>query len=150
MIREDDLAGPEIAALLKRHLDHMIAITPAGSVHALDLDGLRVPEITFWSAWRDNTIIGCIALKDHGNGLGEIKSAHTIAEMRGRGIGRALVAHLIGEAEAAGLLQLSLETGRSDHFHAAQQLYRSFGFVECGQFADYGNDPHSFFMSKTL
>ncbi|QBK29683.1 GNAT family N-acetyltransferase [Roseitalea porphyridii] len=149
-IRTDDLRGPEIAALLTRHLDHMFAVTPAGSVYALDLDALRVPAITFWSAWIDGGLVGCIALKDLGGGHGEIKSAHTVEQMRGRGIGRALVAHLIDQARARGMTRLSLETGQTDHFRPAQELYRRFGFVECGPFGDYGPDPHSYFMTRTL
>lgn len=149
-IRIDDLHGPEIARLLQRHLDHMFAITPAGSVYALDLDALRVPEITFWSAWDDDDLIGCIALKDLGDGHGEIKSAHTIAERRGQGLGRQLVAHLINEARAKGMTRLSLETGKTEHFAPAQKLYASFGFEPCGAFGDYGDDPHSYFMSLEM
>jgi putative acetyltransferase len=149
-IRQDDLRGPEIAALLRRHLDHMFAITPAGSVYALDLDALRVPEITFWSAWLDGELVGCIALKDIGGGHGEIKSAHTVAARRGAGIGRALVAHLIDEARIRGMKRLSLETGKTEHFRPAQELYRRFGFEETGPFGDYGPDPHSYFMTKAL
>ena len=149
-IREDDLRGPEIAALLTRHMDHMLAITPAESVYALDLDRLRVPEITFWSAWRDGELVGCIALKDLGGGEGEIKSAHTVAERRGAGIGRALVAHLLDQARARGMTRLSLETGRTEHFRPAQQLYRRLGFEPSGPFGDYGPDPHSYFMTRSL
>lgn len=149
-IRVDDLRGPEIAWLLERHLKLMHEITPAGSVYALDLDRLRVPEITFWSAWMDDRIVGCIALKDHGDGLGEIKSMHTVQELRGQGIARALVAHLIDQARAKGLTQLSLETGRTDWFKPAQMLYRSFGFQPTGPFADYKPDPHSYFMTLAL
>ena len=149
-IRPDDLRGPEIAALLARHMDHMRAVTPAGSVHALDLDALRVPEISFWSAWDGDDLVGCIALKDLGGGHGEIKSAHTIAERRGHGIGRALVAHLMQEARTRGMTRLSLETGITEHFRAAQELYRRFGFEEGGPFGDYGPDPHSYFMTRAL
>ena len=149
-IRLDDLTGPEIAALLQRHLDLMHSITPAESVYALNLDRLRVPEISFWTAWDAGELVGCVALKDHGNGLGEIKSMHTLAERRGQGIGRALVAHLLAQAKARGLTRLSLETGKTAHFRPAQELYRSFGFVESGPFADYGPDPHSFFMTLEL
>lgn len=149
-IRPDDLRGPAIAALLTRHMDHMLAITPADSVYALDLDALRVPDITFWSAYVDAELVGCIALKDLGNGHGEIKSAHTVAERRGAGIGRALVAHLVGEARNRGLTRLSLETGKTEHFRPAQALYRRFGFEETGPFGDYGPDPHSFFMTLAL
>ncbi len=149
-IAVDDLTSAEIAALLTRHMDHMLSITPAESVYALDLERLRVPEITFWSARLDGALVGCIALKDLGDGHGEIKSAHTSAEMRGRGVGRALVVHLIEQARLRGMTRLSLETGRTEHFNAAQQLYRRFGFEACGPFGDYGPDPHSFFMTRVL
>lgn len=149
-IKIDDLNGPEIADLLGRHLDHMYAITPADSVYALDMDALRVPEITFWSAWMEGQLVGCVALKDHGNGLGEIKSMHTLAEQRGQGIARKLVENLLQEARAQGFDRLSLETGRTVHFEPAQKLYAGFGFTETGPFADYGPDPHSHFMSLAL
>lgn len=149
-IVEDDLSGSETAALLQRHLDHMHAITPAHSVYALDIEGLRVPEITFWSAWLAGQLVGCVALKDRSGGLGEIKSMHTIAEMRGQGVARKLVAHLISEAKNRGLIRLSLETGHTEHFRPAQRLYEGFGFVPTGPFADYGPDPHSFFMTLAL
>jgi putative acetyltransferase len=149
-IQIDNLNGPEIAELLRRHLDHMYAITPADSVYALDIDALRVPEITFWSAWQNNQLVGCIALKDHGNGLGEIKSMHTLATVRGQGVARKLVAHLLDAARARGFFRLSLETGKTAHFEPAQNLYRSFGFTETGSFADYGPDPHSYFMTLAL
>lgn len=146
----DDLSGPEIADLLRRHLDHMYAITPADSVYALDMDALRVPEITFWSAWMEDELVGCVALKDHGSGLGEIKSMHTLAEMRGKGIARKLVQHLIEFSRARNFERLSLETGKTMHFEPAQKLYASFGFTDSGPFADYGPDPHSHFMTLSL
>ena len=149
-IQIDDLKGPEIADLLRRHLDHMYAITPAESVYALDMDALRVPEITFWSAWQDKQLVGCVALKDHGNGLGEIKSMHTLAAVRGQGIARQLVAHLIEAAQERDITRLSLETGKTEHFEPAQRLYRSFGFTDTGPFADYGPDPHSHFMTREI
>ncbi len=149
-IKIDDLSGPEIAELLQRHLDHMYAITPADSVYALDMDALRVPEITFWSGWLDGQLVGCVALKDHGDGLGEIKSMHTLAELRGQGIARKLVEHLLEVARDKKFKRLSLETGKTEHFQPAQRLYASFGFKESGPFADYGPDPHSFFMTRDI
>lgn len=128
----------------------MHSITPPESVYALDLDALRAPQIMFWSAWLDGELVGCIALKDLGEGHGEIKSAHTIAERRGAGIGRALVAHLMEAAKAMGMTRLSLETGKTEHFRPAQALYRRFGFEECGPFGDYGPDPHSYFMTRQI
>ena len=149
-IRLDDLRGPQIAALLKRHLDHLYSVTPAGSVYALDLDRLRLPEVTFWSGWLGSEVVACAALKDLGGGHGEIKSMHTAAEHRGKGIAARMVAHVIGEATARGMSRLSLETGQGGHFGAAQHLYRSLGFVETGPFGDYGPDPHSYFMTRAL
>lgn len=149
-IKIDDLQGPAIAGLLSRHLEHMHNITPAGSVYALDLDALRVPEVTFWSAWKKDQIVGCVALKERSDELGEIKSLHTISEMRGSGVARKLVRQLIDNAQSKGLRRLSLETGNTSHFTPAQRLYLSFGFVQCAPFADYASDPHSHFMTLDL
>ena len=149
-IRIDDLNGPEIAELLQCHLDHMYSITPADSVYALEMQALRVPEITFWTAWNDGKLAGCVALKDHGEDLGEIKSMHTATEMRGQGIARKLVETLLDEARRRNFVRLSLETGRTEHFLPAQKLYETFGFTASGPFADYGPDPHSYFMTLEL
>jgi putative acetyltransferase len=152
-IAVDDLRGPEIAALLQRHLDLMHEITPAGSVYALDLDRLRVPEITFWNARLDGQLVGCVALKEFGatdNRQGEIKSMHTMKELRGKGVARALVGHLLSEAKQRGLKSLWLETGKTAGFLPAQKLYEGFGFKTCGPFGDYKLDPHSLYMSLDL
>ena len=153
MIAVDDLRGPEIAALLQRHLDLMYEITPAGSVYALDLNKLRVPEITFWNARLDGQLVGCVALKEFGateNRQGEIKSMHTMKELRKQGIARKLVAHLVGEARTRGLKTLWLETGKTEGFLPAQKLYESFGFRPSGPFGAYTLDPHSFYMTLEL
>jgi putative acetyltransferase len=134
-------------------LDLMHEITPAGSVYALDLDRLRVPEITFWNARIDGQLVGCVALKEfgeHENRQGEIKSMHTMKELRGKGIARALVAHLLSEAKQRGLKALWLETGRTNGFLPAQKLYEIFGFKICGPFSDYVLDPHSLYMTLEL
>ena len=153
LIAIDDLRGPEIAALLQRHLDLMVEITPAGSVYALDLEKLRVPEITFWSARLDGQLVGCVALKEFGapqNRQGEIKSMHTLKELRGKGVARALVAHLLAQAKQRELKTLWLETGRTPPFLPAQTLYENFGFKVCGPFGDYVFDGHSLYMSLEL
>jgi putative acetyltransferase len=150
IIREDDLSGPEIAALLKVHLDHMHATSPPESTHALDLDGLRVPEITFWTLWDGATLLGCGALKELDAGHGEIKSMHTAAAARGRGVARRLLQHIIETARQRGYRRLSLETGSTAEFAAAQGLYRGFGFQDCGPFAGYVLDPFSVFMTLEL
>ena len=150
LIAVDDLLGPEIAALLQRHLDLMVSITPAGSVYALDLSRLRVPEITFWNARLDGKLVGCVALKEFDDKQGEIKSLHTMVEYRGQGIADRLVNHLIAEARARGLKTLWLETGKTAGFLPAQKLYEGFGFKECGPFGDYAFDAHSFYMMLHL
>ena len=150
LIRVDDLRGPEIRALLEEHLRNMYEITPAKSVHALDLEGLRAPEITFWTAWEGERLAGCGALKEIDARHGEIKSMRTPAASRRRGAGRAILAHILGVARARGYERLSLETGSFDAFIPARRLYESFGFADCGPFADYVEDPNSVFMTLRL
>ncbi|MEU6782964.1 GNAT family N-acetyltransferase [Nonomuraea angiospora] len=146
----DDLRGPEIAAFLEEHLREMHAITPAESVYALDLDGLRVPEVTFWSVYDGDQLVGCGAIKRIDDGHGEIKSMRTAHERRRDGVASLLLAHMLEEAKAMGLERLSLETGSTEHFERARKLYEKFGFEPCGPFAGYGPDPHSAFMTRTL
>ena len=150
LIRRDDLRGPEVAALLEEHLADMYAASPAESVHALDLDGLRRPEITFWTIWDSGLLVGCGALKERDQTHGEIKSMRTVATHRGRGVASAMMTHILEQAERRGYRRLSLETGVEDFFHAARQLYAKFGFVATEPFADYWADPNSYFMTKEL
>ena len=149
-IRVDDLQGPEIRALLEEHLAQMHAESPPESVHALDLERLRQPEITFWTAWDEGQLVGCAALKQLNATHGELKSMRTPATLRRRGAGRALLAHLVEAARARGLQRLSLETGTQASFEPARRLYASVGFVETGPFADYAEDPYSCFMTLAL
>jgi len=149
-IRRDDLTGPEIHALLEEHLRHMHAVSPPESVHALDLDKLRRPEITFWTAWAGGSLAGCGALKQIDAAHGEIKSMRTAQAHRGTGAGRAMLAHIVAEAARRGYTRLSLETGSQDAFIPARALYASAGFAECGPFEGYQEDPHSVFMTRTL
>jgi len=150
LIREDDLSGPEIRGLLEAHLDLMRSNSPPESVHALDLEGLRKPEVTFWTLWDGTALLGCGALKELDPAHGEIKSMHTAAAARGRGVGRRLVEHILAEARARGYRRLSLETGATEDFAAARGLYSRFGFAPCGPFADYVLDPFSAFMTLDL
>lgn len=149
-IEIDDLTRPEVHALLNEHLAHMYELSPPESVHALDLSELRGPDITFWTAWDDSLLLGCGALKELAPTHGEVKSMRTPSAVRGKGAGRALMAHIIGEAKARGYGRLSLETGPQPAFAPAVSLYRSFGFTECGPFADYGPDPYSLFLTLKL
>ncbi|MFF4625360.1 GNAT family N-acetyltransferase [Nonomuraea jabiensis] len=146
----DDLRGPEIAAFLEEHLREMHSITPAESVYALDLDGLRVPEVTFWSVYDGDQLVGCGAIKRIDDRHGEIKSMRTARERRRDGVASLLLTHMLEEAKAMGLERLSLETGSTEHFERARKLYEKFGFEPCGPFAGYGPDPHSAFMTRTI
>jgi putative acetyltransferase len=149
-IEVDDLSRAAIHALLAEHLRSMHALSPPESVHALDLDKLRRPEITFWSAWDNGTLLGCGALKELTPTHGEVKSMRTPSTRRRQGVGRALLTHIIDVARSRGYDTLSLETGAADAFHPAQRLYASAGFQYCGPFGDYASDPHSVFMQLRL
>ena len=146
----DDLSGPEIRALLAEHLRSMHALSPPGSVHALDLDRLRQPGVSFWTAWDGGVLVGCGALKELDRTQGEVKSMRTPEALRRRGAGRAILAHIVDVARSRAYERLSLETGSSDAFAPAHRLYESFGFRRCGPFADYAPDPNSVFMTLQL
>ncbi len=150
LIRQDDLKGPEIAALLRAHLDHAAAHSPPASIHALDLDRLRAPEITFWSVWEGGDLVGCGALKELAADHGEIKSMHTARAHRGKGVAARLVAHILEVARARGYRRVSLETGTMDGFAPARALYSRFGFRVCPPFAQYREDPNSVCMTLVL
>ena len=149
-IRIDDLSGAEIQALLREHLRCMALASPPESIHALDLDGLRQPEITFWTIWSGPELAGCGALKHLSQEHGEIKSMRTAYPYQRKGVASQMVRHLIREAELRGYRRLSLETGSMDYFQPARRLYASFGFSSCGPFGSYREDPNSVFMTKEL
>ena len=150
LIREDDLRGPEIAALLGAHLAGARRHSPPESVHALDLDALRAPDITFWTLWDGSDLLGCGALKELDPLHGEIKSMHTAEAHRRRGVAARILTHIIDEARRRRYRRLSLETGSPAAFAPARALYARFGFVACGPFADYREDPYSVFMTRDL
>jgi putative acetyltransferase len=149
-IRLDDLTHPALHALLNEHLQHMYELSPPESVHALDLDRLRHPSISFWTAWDGDELLGCGAMKELDATHGEVKSMRTPAARRGTGAAKALLNHIIQTAQARGYQRLSLETGPAPAFEAAQRLYERHGFTVCGPFADYVLDPFSVFMTKSL
>jgi putative acetyltransferase len=149
-IRVDDLRGPAIAALLEEHLRDMRANSPPESKHALDLESLRRPDITFWTVWDQGSLAGCGALKQLDERHGEIKSMRTATACRRRGVGSLLLGHIIDEARKRGYRRLSLETGSMKYFEPARSLYAKFGFCTCPPFASYKEDPHSCFFSKVL
>lgn len=149
-IRLDDLSGQEIRSLLEEHLRSMYELSPPESVHALALGQLRQPDITFWTAWDGRDLLGCGALKELDPTHGEIKSMRTAASRRRTGVGRAMLEHIINEARSRKYTRLSLETGAFPAFEPARRLYQGFGFVECGPFGDYREDPNSVFMTLVL
>lgn len=144
------LEGHDVRALLAEHLADMFATSPAESVHALDLDALRHETISFFTAREDGRLVGCGALKDLGDGHGEIKSMRTRAADRGRGVAAAVLRHLMDTARARGFTRLSLETGAEPAFAAARRLYVRHGFEPCEPFADYVPDPHSVFLTRLI
>ena len=148
--RVDDLTGDAIRALVARHLHGMHESSPPESVHALDLDRLRAPGVTFWSAWDGDALVGMGALKELGGGRGELKSMRVVDDYLGKGVGRALLDHILAEARRRGLTSLWLETGTAPAFLPAQRLYETAGFVPCGPFEPYVVDPFSMFMTTTL
>jgi putative acetyltransferase len=149
-IRIDDLEGPEIIALLEEHLRRMQATSPPESCHALDLSGLKKPEITFWTVWEDSQLAGCGAIKEIDPTHAEIKSMRTADAFLRRGVASLLLEHIFNVAKNRGYKRLSLETGSMKEFDAARSLYSKYGFAECGPFEGYVEDPNSVFMTKEL
>ncbi|MGC5015025.1 GNAT family N-acetyltransferase [Streptosporangium sp. DT93] len=146
----DDLSGPEIAGFLDEHVREMRSITPPESKHALDLDALRRPGITFWSVLDDGRLVGCGAIKRLDAEHAEVKSMRTAPSRKRSGTASLLLEHIITEARRMGFTRLSLETGADDFFLPARRLYAKFGFACCEPFADYRPDPLSVFMTRTL
>jgi putative acetyltransferase len=146
----DDLSGLRIAAFLEEHVRQMREISPPESTHALDLDGLRRPEVTFWSVHDGDDLVGCGALKRLDAHHAELKSMRTAAARKRGGVASLLLQHIVTHARATGFSRISLETGSEDFFLPARRLYAKFGFTECEPFADYRPDPLSTFMTRTL
>ena len=149
-IKTGRLDDPRVIDLLAVHVTSARAATAPGSAHALDLSGLRSPEISFWTAWDGETLLGTAALKRLSPAHSEVKSMHTAVSARRRGVGRALLRYIIKAARDRGMDRLSLETGSWAYFLPARALYARHGFVECGPFGDYKLDPNGVFMTLDL
>ena len=156
-IRLDDLSDPRIATFMEEHLQDMRATSPPESVHALDMDKLRQPEIRFWTAWLPSDadpapgrLVGTGALKHLSAEHAELKSMRSAESLRGLGVGRAILEHILGQAVDLGYQRVSLETGSQPFFEPAYQLYRRYGFTDCTPFGSYGPDPNSRFMTREL
>jgi putative acetyltransferase len=149
-IKIDDLSGPAVAKLLQEHLRNLSTISPPESMHALDIDALRKPEVTFWSVWEGEELVGCGALKELDSQHAEIKSMRTAPAHLRKGVASRLLEHLINEAKRRNYQRLSLETGSMGEFEPARRLYAKFGFINCGPFASYVEDPNSVFLTREL
>lgn len=149
-IVQGDLGDQRVVNLLRVHTTSARAETARGSAHALDLAALQSPDISFWTIWDDETLLGFGALKRLSADHGEIKSMHIAEALRRRGAGGAILRHIIAAARGRGMSRLSLETGSWDYFRPARELYRRHGFSECPPFAGYVPDRNSVFMSLDL
>ncbi|NVD08351.1 GNAT family N-acetyltransferase [Vibrio sp. JPW-9-11-11] len=149
-IKIDDLSGGEVIELLEEHLADMYATSPPESVHALDVDALKSPDITFFSGWVNGEIQGCLAIKQLTPRHVELKSMRTSNSSRKSGVATKLLTHALNTAIDKGYRKVSLETGTQQFFQPARNLYEKFGFTYCEPFANYELDPHSHFMTREL
>jgi putative acetyltransferase len=149
-IKSDDLTGPEVISLIGEHLHGMTLHSPPESIHALDLEKLKKPEISFWTVWEGDQLMGCGALKELDHQHGELKSMRTASAHLRKGVARAVLEYIIAEARRRGYTRLSLETGSMEAFLPARKLYETFGFHYCPPFDDYVEDSNSVFMTKEL
>jgi putative acetyltransferase len=148
--QRDDLSGAPSRELVAHHLADMHSHSPPESVHAFDVEKLRQPGVTFWSAWIGEEIVCCGALKQIDATRGELKSMRVADAFLGQGFGRAMLDHLIAEARARGMTSVWLETGSAAAFAPALKLYESAGFTRCGPFEGYVEDPFSLFMRRDI
>jgi putative acetyltransferase len=144
------LDDPRVQTLLAFHFNSARAETAPGSAHALDLSGLKSPDVHFWSAWEEDRVIAVGALKRLSDSQGEVKSMHTAQSHRRKGVASAMLRHIIASARQMKLSRLSLETGSWPYFNAAREMYKQHGFVECPPFGSYVPDPNSVFMTLEL
>ncbi len=149
-IIEDDLSDQAVQDLLAFHLSEMHAHSPPGSVFALDLSGLRRPDVTVWTAWRSDRIAGVGALRAWTDGAGEIKSMRTHPDCLRTGVASAVLDHMIAVARARNLQRLSLETGSGPAFAPALAFYRRRGFVDGEAFGDYRKSAFNQFLHLAL
>jgi putative acetyltransferase len=149
-IRVDDVSNPQVLSLLREHLESARLHSPPESIHALDVDLLRGPDVVLWSVWEKEELLGFGALKQLDQSHGEIKSMRTAPAHLRRGIAAALLRHIMEEARRRSYRRLSLETGSMQAFEPARRLYASFGFELCGPFGKYVEDPNTVFMTREL
>lgn len=150
VVRPGELSDEAVQALLREHLVGVALHSPPESIHALDLDGLRAPDMSFWTLWDGDALLACGALKELDGEHGEVKSMRTAAAHLRKGAARVMLEHIVAEARRRGYRRLSLETGTAAAFEPAHRLYAAAGFVSCGPFNGYVDDPYSCFMTLAL
>ena len=146
----DDLSDPRVVSFLNEHLEHMIRVTPAGCVHALDIEALKKPEITFWTGWNNHELLCCGAIKKLDQHAAELKSMRTAPAHLGKGLASQLLYHILREARKSAIKKIYLETGSYAEFEPARKLYEKFGFEYSHPFADYSDSPNSVYMALSL
>ena len=147
---ENNFDNPQVNELLKTHFIELKSVSPEGSSHVLDIEGLKVPSIKFWSLWENNDLIGCGALKILSENHGEFKSIRVANRFRQKKYGEKIIAHLIEKSKNQGIKKLSVETGAGEFFAPARKLFKNFGFKECKPFAHYKDDPNSCYYNLNL
>ena len=147
---EGNFNNPEVHELLIRHFIELRSVSPEGSAHVLDIAGLKVPSIKFWSLWDKNDLMGIGALKFLDKEHGEFKSIRVNDKFRGKGNSPKVINHLINEAKILKIKKLSLETGAGDFFLAARKLFNKCGFKTCEPFSHYKNDINSVYMTMLI
>ena len=147
---EGNFDNSDVNDLLKKHFIELRSVSPAGSTHVLDIEGLKDPSIKFWSLWENNKLVGCGALKFLEKNHGEFKSIRVADEFKKKGIGERIINHLIGEAKKLKISKLSIETGAGEFFLPARKLFSKFGFKKCPPFAHYKEDPNSCYYTLNL
>ena len=147
---EDNFEHPEVNQLLKKHFIELKAASPEGSAHVLDISGLKVSSIKFWSLWQKNQLMGCGALKFLDNNHGEFKSIRVHDNFRKKGNGIKVINHLIEEAKKLKIKRISIETGAGEFFIPARKLFNNCGFKPCPPFAHYNEDANSLYLTKLL
>ncbi len=147
---ENNFDNPRVNTLLRYHFNQLRSNSPEGSTHVLDIEGLKVPSIKFWSIWDEDNLIGCGALKFLEKTHGEFKSIRIADEFRNMGYGIKLLNHLIMEAKKNGVYKISLETGAGNFFKPARKLFKNAGFKKCEPFAHYKIDSNSCYYSKNI
>ena len=147
---EGNFDNPKVHELLSKHFIELRAASPEGSAHVLDIPGLKVSSIKFWSLWQDENLIGCGALKFLDEGHGEFKSIRIHDNFRNQGKGIDVINHLINEAKKLNIKRLSIETGAGDFFIPARKLFKKTGFIVCEPFAHYKEDINSVYLTMLI